>query len=108
MNINEIKELEHIVVTEQFDNVHIQPEEGYMLTMWNEEDIHTYDAYKNIYLPIKDEYPHIYTITEDEHNAYMEELDAVLKHEMENAKPTEPVLAESDELTLNDAFDEED
>lgn len=42
MNINEIKEIEHIVVTEQFNTICMKANEGYVITMWDGQDILTY------------------------------------------------------------------
>lgn len=101
MNINEIKEIEHVIVTEQFNTICMKADEGYVITMWDGEDILTYDAYKHVDLPIKDEYPHIYTIKEDEHNTRIEERDAAIKERDAAYKPVEAMKAESDVEPIN-------
>ena len=98
MNINEIKEIEHIVVTEQFNTICMKANEGYVITMWDGQDILTYDAYKHVDLPIKDEYPHIYT--------RIEERDAAIKERDATYKPVEAIEAEPDVEPINIFEDE--
>lgn len=92
MTLDEIKSLPHIIIKEETDKyTHIDTEDGYKLTFWNENDnIDEFNSFRCVYLPKMKDYPAYRIISEEENEKLINRQEEYQRQEDE--KMMRPVV----------------
>lgn len=87
MTKQELLSLEHLAIAEETKFVHVHTEDGYIMTVWKEdENILKYAGSECYYMPIREEYPDYRIITVEEHNELEKKRDEAIKESVEEYK----------------------
>lgn len=85
MTLDEIKSLSHIIIKEETDKyTHIDTQDGYKLTFWNENDnIDEFNSFGCVYLPKINDYPEYRIISEEENEKLIKRQEEYQRQEYE-------------------------